>query len=108
MPNMSVEEYAKYVMQNLGCATRGNAVKIVDRLGEGNDYDFLEFVGNVEKYVSANLSSSNPSSEKSLLIILAVNSARVRYMSNNARYNKRMVIDNFILDLWEAVNGKKG
>ncbi len=108
MPNMNVEEYAKYVMQNLGRATRGNAIKIVDRLGEGNDYDFLEFVDNIEKYVSANLSSSAPSSNISLTIMIAVNSARLRYSSNNARYNKRMVIDNFILDLWEAVNGKKG
>lgn len=106
MSEMTCAEYAKYVMQNLGRATRGNAVKIVDKLGDGNEYNFLEFVDNIEKYVSANLSSANPSSNISLWVMVAVNSARARYNSN-VNYNKRMIVDNFIIDLWEAVNDKK-
>lgn len=102
--NMTAEEYARYVMQNLGRARVGNAMNIVDKISDGGEYDFLEFLAGVEKYANANLSSKSPDSRISRLIAIAVFRARDRYTSDT-RYNKRMVIDNFILDLWEAING---
>lgn len=101
---MTIEEYAKYVMQNIGRATRGNAIRIVDKLGDDNEYPFLDFVACIENYVNEQLSSSQPDSNRGFYVLVAVRRAKIRYTSNNTP-NKRMVIDNFILDLWDAING---
>lgn len=99
---MNVEEYAKYVVNNMNRATLGNALNIATRFV--SEYDFEEFLLFVNKYVGDALVSNTLSKDKCYTILHLSNKAG-KMLKSEFRYNKSFIIDDFIVDMWGAING---
>ena len=93
---MSVQEFAKYVLDNIGRATLVNSFNIINKLDSEDGYPFPDFVDSVRKNLTIG-------GEKEMRIAIACSDALCHY--SDSKYNKQMVIDNFIISVWEAVNG---
>lgn len=93
---MSVQEFAKYVVDNIGRATLVNSFNIINKLDTEEGYSFTEFVESVRNCLTSG-------GEKEMRIAIACSDALCHY--GDSKYNKQMVIDNFIMSVWEAVNG---
>ena len=96
---MSVQEFAKYVLDNIGRATLVNSFNIINKLVVEDGYPFTEFVESIRSQLKVG-------GEKEMRIAIACTDALCHY--GDTKYNKQMVIDNFIISVWEAVNGGNG
>ena len=100
---MTVKEFARYVLSNMGRATVSNAMNITNKLDK--EYSFEDFSQAIIDCVNEQLSTVKPNSEVASRVLVASYNARKKYNSD-IKYNKQMIIDQFILDLWEAINIK--
>ena len=100
---MTVKEFARYVLSNMGRATVSNAMNITNKLDK--EYSFEDFSQAIIDCVNEQLSTVKPNSEVASRVLVASYNARKKYNSD-IKYNKQMVIDQFILDLWGAINIK--
>ena len=100
---MGVKDFAKYVIDNLGRATLANAMNIADKLDNENFYDLREFVDNVNSYVGTNEALKLIGYVKVCKVVSASYDCIKKYDSDK-KYNKRMVIDNYIIELWRSIN----
>ena len=100
---MTVKEFARYVLTNMGRATVSNAMNITNKLDK--EYSFEDFLQAIIDCVNEQLSTVKPNSEVASRVLVASYNARKKYNSD-IKYNKQMIIDQFILDLWEAINIK--
>ena len=112
--DMSVEDFAQYVINNLHRATLSNALGstetdvnghlkqpgIAGKLNNDDFYKFTEFVECVNKLIPK---SSLPK-EKVYEVLVAGNKA-LKEFTSDFKYNERMIIDTYIINLWSIVNG---
>lgn len=99
---MDVNEYAKYVVNNMNRATLGNALNIANKFA--SEYDFAEFLNAVDKHVGIVLASNLLPKDK-CYNILYLSSKAQKMLNSEFKYNKSFIIDDFIVDLWGVING---
>lgn len=100
---MSVDKFAEYVVNNLCRATLANAMNIADKLDNPDYYVFTEFNDFVIRYLGTLSVQQFLGNVKVCKMLYACYKASEAYNSN-FKYNKRMIIDNYIIDLWNAIN----
>ena len=102
---MSVEKFAQYVINNLNRATLANAMNIADKLDNPDYYEFQEFNNYIMQYVGTE-SILNFLGKAKVYKILSACYDAVKAYNSEFKYNKRMIIDDYIIKLWCAVNNK--
>ena len=103
---MNVSDFAKYVIDNLHRASLSNALNISSKLDNDEYYTFVDFVDNIIAYVNSRLADKNIDTFEAYNILIYSNNWLKMYKSE-FNYNKDMIIDNYIIDLWEIINGCK-
>ena len=101
---MTVEDYAKYVINNITRATIGNALKISDKLDTDNNYKFLDFINYFSTYICELNKDGKLNNDKFYSIMYIINNCINKYNSN-INYNKRFIINDFIIDFWKIMEG---
>lgn len=96
---MTVSDFAKYVVDNMHRATLANALNIANKLDNPDYYSFTEFVKCLNDYVTQ-LATDNLIDTLKCSKILVVSSDSLLAYNSNIKYNKMMIIDNYIIDLW--------
>ena len=103
---MNVEEFAKFVINNMTRATLSNALNICVKLDNDEYYKFTDFINAIYAYISDILNTDNKNIEiNKIYEILVVSNKYLKMYESNIKYNKNMIIDCYIIDLWEILNG---
>lgn len=102
---MTVEEFAKYVINNLGRASLVNALNISEKLDNPKFYSVNSFILACVNYLLELQNSSKIIPKKCSRLLVALYNCEKNYNSE-IKYNKKMVIDNLIIEMWEACNEK--
>ena len=102
---MNVKDYAKYVVDNMSRATIGNALRIGLKLDVEDGYNFLEFLKEIELYITTLVSQNKYDKNKCYAICTIISEATRKYNSN-INYTKKYIINDFIIDLWKIIEGK--
>lgn len=103
---MNVDEFAKFVINNMTRATLSNALNICTKLDNDEYYKFTDFVKAIYSYVSNILSTNNNNIDINKIYSVLVSSNKYLTMyESDINYNKNMLIDSYIIDLWEILNG---
>lgn len=102
---MEVKEFSKYVVDNLGRATVGNALNIINRLSEIAPATFVDFVNEVIKYSETLMSNGTLNKNTCYKIVVLSNKILTKYNSD-VKYNKTFIMNDFIIDLWRIINGR--
>lgn len=100
---MTVEQFATYVVDNIDRATCANALNISNRFFGQNSYSFDVFLKNVCKTVEGHL-RENKIDKATALQMLGACGIALKRLGSDKRYDFRMVVDDFVLSLWQAVN----
>lgn len=100
---MSVEQFAVYVASNLNRATLANAMNIADKIDNPSYYTFEAFNNALMAYLSNSDAQQRFTDKRIVRLLCACYNASQAYTSEY-KYNKRMIIDNYVIDLWNAVN----
>lgn len=87
-------------------ATASNALNIATKIDAPDMYPLEDFVNNIVSYVSTLLESGKIDKIKAYKLIVASDRCLKAYKSDY-RYNKTMIIDNYIIDMWIALTGDK-
>ena len=106
MAEMSVKEFAKYVLNNLNRATLANALNIADKLDNPDYYNFIDFVSAINEYARSEALMKFLGNVRVCKIVALSYDYQQTYNSDK-KYNKRMIIDNYIIELWNAINKTK-
>ena len=96
---MSVNDFAKYVIDNMHRATLVNALKVSDKL-ISCVYDVNEFINCSLSYVSDLFSCGKIDKEKSCRLSVAFFNCKKDYNSPH-NYSKNMILNNLIMSVWE-------
>lgn len=107
--DMTTEQYAKFVIDNMSRATLANALNITQYIDTEDNYSFAEFVNAVADYLCGKIPKMD---RRGVLIsadVLSVGNRYLKKYNSDKKYNKRQLIDNYIIGVWEAIgNGTKG
>lgn len=103
---MTVSEFAKYVVDNMHRATLSNAMNIADKLDNTDFYQLVDFAENINKYVGDVVVEKRIGKITAYKILVATYDC-LKHYNSEMKYNKRMIIDNYIIDIWRAVNDKQ-
>ena len=98
---MTVNDFAKYVIDNMRRASLANALNIANKLDNPEYYAFPEFVECMNDYVAQLVANGKMDAIRSSKILVASSEALSAYKSTN-KYNKLMIIDNFIINVWKS------
>ena len=96
---MGVEEYAKYVIDNMHRATLVNALRIPEKL---KSFDDNEFIDCSIKYISQLVSSGKIANETACRLSVAFYNCK-KDLNSKFNYSKYMVLNNLIMELWEIL-----
>lgn len=102
---MGVDDFAKYVILNMSRATLANAFNISSKIyGDKAQYDTVEFLHSVDSYVRYALVNNKIDDMQAYKILIATDKCLNRFdeESNGIKYNKQMVVDDFITEVWEC------
>ena len=101
---MSCKEFGKYVVDNIKRATLSNSLNISNKIDVENGYGFEELVNEI--YLSTEVLIENKRIDRiaAYKVIVACSDSLKKYRAN-FNYNKKMIIDDYIIKLWEAFNG---
>ena len=102
---MTVKEFAKYTIDNLSRASLVNAFNISEKLDNPNFYELNDFIDNCIKYILELQSNNKIDYKKSSKLLVALYKCE-KYYNSEFKYNKKMVIDNLIIEMWEACSEK--
>lgn len=102
---MNVKDFAKYVIDNIGRASLVNALNITNNF-TNNTYDVNEFFQYIQEYVMQLLNNKQVSPDIAYRILNSIMETKFKYNSE-IKYNLMMLIDSFIVELWEIFNGIK-
>lgn len=103
---MEVNEFAKFVIDNMGRATAGNALNIVNKLDNPEYYKFSDFAVELQKYIAAILADGSYNKDKCYEMLVLLDKTIQKYNSP-IKYNKTFIINDFILELWRIIHGHK-
>ena len=101
---MNVQEYADFVLSNIGRATLANALNIADKIGDGKSYKAVDFVNSLLVSVDNRVSCGKLDKKVSYSVIGAIAEC-MKDLESPKNYNERMIMDNLIIGLWEAYCG---
>jgi hypothetical protein len=101
---MNVEDFAKYVIDNISRASLVNALNITNSFA--SNYNFVEFLDYMQKYIEYLVSEKRIKPESAYKVLASIVDAK-SYVNSDIKYNTTMVIDTFIIKLWEIFNGVK-
>ena len=93
---MTCLEFGKYIINNIKRATLSNALNICNKIDIDGGYDFNELVKSINDYTGELIATS-----KIDKIIIICKDALDKYNSS-FNYNKKMIIDDFVIRLWET------
>ena len=97
---MTVQDYAKYVVENMGRATLTNALNIVKSIyGEGAKYPFDEFLSAIIK-IAGDLVANKRLPEVRAYQIIVLADEILKKLSSDTPYKPNMLADEFIIRLW--------
>lgn len=100
---MEVNEFAKFVLDNLTRATIGNTLNISNKLDCSDYYKFTDFLEEIQKYTEK-LLLDGFDKNKCYEILVLVNKTLKKYKSE-VKYNKTYIINDFVINLWRIMNG---
>lgn len=103
---MTVDDFAKYVIDNMHRASISNALNIATKIDTPNMYSFEDFVNSIIGYVDVLLYEQKIGKIKAYKILVYSHEYMKDYKSE-FRYNKVMLIDNYVISLWEALSDDK-
>lgn len=96
---MEVEDFAKYVIDNISRASLSNALNITDRvLKEYNALDFCDAILNECYKYGGGL-------EARVLVGICKACYDFKKQLKLEKVNEKMILDNLIVNIWEASNG---
>ena len=94
---MSVKDYARYIINNINRAVIGNALKISDKIDVSGGYQFIEILNEIKIYLVEMTEKGLIDSDKCYSIYHIVNNSMKQYTNNSIKYNKRYIINDFII-----------
>lgn len=100
---MEVNEFAKFVLDNLTRATIGNTLNISNKLDCSDYYKFTDFLEEIQKYTEKLLLDGFDKNKCYEILVLA-NKTLKKYKSE-VKYNKTYIINDFVINLWRIMNG---
>lgn len=100
---MNIEEFSKYVIDNMSRATLVNALNVSNKLINGA-YDVNDFIDTSLEYISTLLSYGKISSEKASRLSVAFFNCKRDYNSD-FNYSKTMILNDLIINVWEICCG---
>lgn len=103
---MSVKDFAKYVIDNLGRASIGNSLNISQKFFGDNAYNIKDFIGFVDEYVASLMSNQKVSCIKGYKIYISGRNAIEKLENTSIKYNEYMIVDDYVMSLWGIINGK--
>lgn len=98
---MTVKEFAKYVIDNLHRASLVNAFNIGDKLDNPNYYSLEDFIHECILYLTDSLVSTKLKPIITCKLLSALFNCE-KAIDSEYKFNRRMVIDNLIIEMWEA------
>lgn len=101
----TLEQFAKYVVDNMHRATLVNALNISQKIDVSDGYPFIEFARAVNNYVGSCCIGGQTTLFACKVQVLT--DKCVRMYESQYNINKSMIIDNFIIEFWEAVNDNR-
>ena len=105
---MLLEDFAKYVIDNMTRATLVNALNITNKLSNTKKspdiYNASEFLRAVYNYLNSKLSGDCTDTIKIYKTIVATDKC-LKSLESSVPYNETMVIDSYIIEIWESLNG---
>lgn len=100
---MNTHDYSRYIINNITRATIGNALKISDKID--TEYKFLDMLNEICLYIDELIINGNLNKECCYSIYYIINKYKKQYNSS-FNYNKKYIINDFIIDLWKIMNNK--
>lgn len=100
---MDVVDFSKYVVNNLNRATLGNALNITSTV-ISSKYNLDDFINNIIKY-SIELGQQNKLNCNTVYNILFYSNKCLETLKNKGSLTDIMVLDNYIIEIWRAING---
>lgn len=101
---LTVEEYAKYVVTNIGRAQLPNAYKIAENFEGPGCFDFEMFLKYMVPYIEDLIKENRLDINKCYAMLVLINTTLTKYKSP-FKYNKTFLVDDFIMDLWRIAGG---
>ena len=101
---MEVNDFAKYVLNNIARATLGNALKISDKLDNTEYYSFKDFIKCFEESVTEALQAQKIDIQKCYALLTLTSNAAKMYDAQ-INYSKIFIINDFIINVWRVMNG---
>ena len=98
---MTCLEFGKYIINNIKRATLSNALNICNKIDIDGGYDFNELVKSINDYTGELIATSKIDKIIAYKIIIICKDAVDKYNSS-FNYNKKMIIDDFVIRLWET------
>ena len=102
---MDVAQFAKYVIDNMSRATLANALNIANKLDVEGGYKVEEFIKALNEYLTHTDVIQRLGTIKTAKIVVAIDDCQKHYFSQT-KYQKHMIIDNLIIDIWCAINDR--
>lgn len=102
---MTVEEFARYVIDNLGRASLANSFNIAEKLDNPNFYSVNSFIIACINYIEELQEHSKITPKRYSKLLIALYKCDKQYNSTT-KYSTKMVIDNLIIEMWEACNDR--
>jgi hypothetical protein len=99
---MTLDEYAKYIVDNMGRATLTNALTISSKFD--TEYNFNDLLISMQKYISTLIDNDKFNKDKCYNLFSAISQSLKKYRSN-VKYNKLFIYNDFIIDIWRIFNG---
>lgn len=105
---MLLEDFAKYVVDNMTRATLVNALNITNKLSNtkksSDIYNASDFCRAVLNYLNNKLTEKCTDVIRIYKTIIATDKC-LKNLESNVPYNEAMVLDNYIIEIWESLNG---
>ncbi len=98
---MTVKEFSKYVIDNLNRASLVNAFNIAEKLDNPNYYSLEDFVHECVLYLTDSLVNVKLKPTIACKLLSALFNCE-KAINSEYKFNRRMIIDNLIIEMWEA------
>ena len=98
---MTVKEFSKYVIDNLNRASLVNAFNIAEKLDNSNYYLLEDFIHECVLYLTDSLINIKMKPTIACKLLSALFDCE-KAINSEFKFNRRMIIDNLIIEMWEA------